>query len=666
MPMNEDSLNDAQAEAVTTKDGSVLIIAGAGSGKTFTLARRVAHLIDQGVDPVSILLLTFTRKASQEMLSRAAFYADDRCKKVSGGTFHSFANQILRRYGDIIGYSKNFNIIDETDATEIIQRIREEFNIKNTKTRFPKKETLQNIFSKSVNTGIKIDDILAEEYPQFVNLSAKVHSIFEHYNLYKKQKSLMDYDDLLSNLLAILKDHQIRQRLNAQYKYVMVDEFQDTNHIQGYITALLGSHSNILVVGDDTQCIYSFRGSSVNNILDFPKLFPESKIIKLERNYRSTGSLLDFSNAVTENIRLKHDKKLYSELGKGELPYYVKIKNEREQSNYICDEILRLREEGINLNHMAVLMRSSWHSNDLEIELSNRKIPFKKFGGKKFIESAHIKDIIMFFRILHNISDVIAWYRILLLIDNIGHKTAEQIIYSVTESAKDFNGLLSAEFQEKIYFSELKSLYNLLINIQKIQRDIPEMMNQIIEFYSPYLKEKYDDYLKREKDIKTFVAISERFESLEEFLVSMSLEPPTDIQTEIQPGQKEDEFLVLSTIHSAKGLEWHSVFILDLIDGLFPSSYTLTNEDKIDEERRLFYVACTRAKRKLYLMNPGFVRSGWNDGFDFSLPSRFITEIQNINQLTETTTYKNENASKTEISNANAETIERIDGYFNR
>ncbi len=409
-------LNPAQFEAVTSTEGAYLVIAGAGTGKTRTLVYRVARLVEMGIDPKSILLLTFTRKAAREMMNRAAILLDNRCSKINGGTFHSFANLTLRKYAKLIGIDSGFTILDQGDSQDVINLIRAQLDLVKLKKRFPNKQTINKIISLSINTGKKIEEILFEEYPHFAEHVEKINEIAKIYSAYKRKSELLDYDDLLVYLRDFLNDKTKSQTLTSSIKYVMIDEFQDTNKLQADIVLGLAQHNNnIMVVGDDSQSVYSFRGANFKNIMNFPKLFPDVKIIMLEENYRSTQEVLDFGNHIIETAIEKYPKQLFTRKTSGELPAIISATTENMQSRFIVDRILELREENIPLNDIAVLFRSSFSSFDLEIELNKANIPYQKFGGMKFIETAHVKDVLAFLRIAENPKDVVSWYRVLLL-----------------------------------------------------------------------------------------------------------------------------------------------------------------------------------------------------------------------------------------------------------
>ena len=617
-------LNPAQLMAVESITGPHLVIAGAGSGKTRVLVHRVAYLVEKGVYPEQILLLTFTRRAATEMLRRASLLLDERCKNVSGGTFHSFANMILRKYAKLLGINNNFTILDQADAEDVLNLVRTQLGFNKSEKRFPRKHAILEVISKSVNKSVEIRDVLYDEYPQFMEFTEEIKKMRNEYNKYKCQKSLLDYDDLLVFLKNLLSKHEdVRLALAAKYKYIMVDEYQDTNKLQAHIACLLAAdHTNIMVVGDDAQSIYSFRGANFKNIIDFPKIFKGTKIITLEENYRSTQPILNLTNAVIAQAKEKFEKNLYTKKQEGNLPVFFDCPDENSQSTLVVDKILELREEGVALNNIAVLFRSGWHSNDLEVELASRNIPFVKYGGQKFVAAAHIKDVLSYLRIAYNVGDQISWLRVLLLIPGIGPKTAQKIFELVTK--KD-------GYQDDALLRKNEALTRLLELFLKVdgQTDAPaKIIEKFLVYYQPLLKIKYDDFNKRLNDLDSLLRIAERYKTVEQFLVDMALEPPERSIVEAGKKDKDDAPLTLSTIHSAKGLEWHTVFLIYVAEGHLPSYLSLETEDEIEEERRLFYVAATRAKINLFFLKPHIDRSPRSfmdaGGSVFTQVSRFL------------------------------------------
>ena len=621
-------LNPAQLEAVQHLFGPVLVIAGAGSGKTRTLVFRVARLVEEGVPPERILLLTFTRKAAREMLRRAALILNESCERVSGGTFHSLANLMLREYGHLLGYGRQFTILDRRDAEDAINLLRTALGLSEKGRRFPKKETLAAIFSKAVNKGLSLKEVVEEEYPHFLDDLEDMARIFEHYVRYKIEHQLMDYDDLLVNWLRVLREFpEVREGVAKRFEFIMVDEYQDTNALQAEIVRLMADkHGNVMVVGDDSQSIYAFRGANFRNILEFPKLFPGTKIIKLEENYRSVQPVLDLANAVIEKAREKYTKCLFTKREGGEKPVLFKGRDDAEQSQFIAERILELREEGIPLSEIAVLFRSAYHSFDLEIELTKRNLPFIKQGGIKLIETAHIKDIVAHLRLLVNPYDMLAWNRVLLLIEGIGPRTSRRIMESLKTQGDPLLAL--GQFPARgSYASGLGKLYQTL-KLLREELSPEERLSLLYEYYTPILERiYYDDHPKRAKDLDQLLAIAHKYSKLEDFLTDLALEPPEASVADVEGTLKDEERLTLSTVHSAKGLEWHTVFVISLAEGRFPSSYSLQRTEDIEEERRLFYVAVTRAKERLFLTYPATYYSP-GEGRIFSKPSRFVEEIR--------------------------------------
>lgn len=621
-----EELNPSQYEAASAVEGIYLIIAGAGTGKTRTLVYRVARLIELGNDPNSILLLTFTRKAANEMMRRASLLLDDRCSKIRGGTFHSFANITLRKYARAVGLDSNFTILDQGDSEDVINLIRSQDKFLTKERRFPNKQTLGKVYSLSVNTKRKVEEIIQEDFPHFLPLLDKILDIQKIYNDYKRKNNLLDYDDLLLYLKEFLFNGGLAAKaFTSEIKFIMVDEYQDTNHLQAEIVKGLAQYNrNVMVVGDDSQAIYSFRGADFKNIMEFPKLFPDVKIIKLEENYRSYQSILDFANRINHTALEKFEKNLYTRRGSGPLPNIVAATTENLQSKFIVEKILDLREEGIPLRDIAVLFRSSFHSFDLELELSKANIPFQKFGGMKFVETAHIKDVMAFLRIVVNPRDVISWYRVLLLHEGVGPKTAQKILDELATARITIKA--EPDQQPEFSYQKLGPLFYLLYNLQKKKMMPSEMVQSVYEYYWDLFKANYDDWNKRKKDLEIFLNIVENYSSVDTLLSDMAIEPIIDSVVDIGAEDKENEFITLSTIHSAKGLEWHTVFIIHAVEGYFPSSKSAENLDQLEEERRLMYVASTRAKNNLFITYPMNLYDR-EAGTTLSKPSRFISEI---------------------------------------
>ena len=624
----EADLNASQLEAVTTTEGPLLVIAGAGSGKTRTLTYRVARLVEMGVSPAQILLLTFTRKAAQQMLQRASSLLDSRCAKVAGGTFHSFANTMLRRYAPQLDLDSRFSILDRVDAEALISLLRKEIAAKPAQRSFPRKGTIAAIFSRSINKIIPLEDVVYDDYPHLADNVEALNDIFQAYRKHKRQHNFVDFDDLLVFLRRLLTTRpDVRQRISSSYQYVMVDEYQDTNKIQADILyRLIGQHRNIMVVGDDSQSIYAFRGANFKNIMQFPHTFSETRIITLEENYRSVQPILDLTNLMIEQAREKYSKKLFTRRSGLVKPVLVNASDENSQSLFIVDRIKQLQHQGVALNHIAVLFRASFHSFDLEIELNREEIPFIKVGGFKFVESAHIKDVLAHLRVIANPEDRISWYRILLLIEKIGPASAQKIYEAVRQQASGTTGLLTAK-SKVIRGPGIKRLQELFAGIDDQNLSLAGTGEIIVKYYLPILKNNYDDHPKRAKDLEQLVAIMERYRDIDHFLTDMALEPPnTSVGDTLAADAAEQDRLVLSTVHSAKGLEWHSVFIIWALDGRFPSPHALYKEQELEEELRLMYVAATRARENLTFIYPDGVYDR-SLGVLLNRPSRFIDMI---------------------------------------
>ncbi|ALA57615.1 ATP-dependent helicase [Nitrospira moscoviensis] len=620
------ALNPQQLAAVTAGDGPSLVIAGAGSGKTRTLIYRVAYLIDSGVDPSNILLLTFTRKSAQEMLERAGELIGARSRRVCGGTFHSVANLLLRRYGRGIGIEPGFTILDRGDAEDLIALCRAQLGLNEKDKRFPRKGTIMEMVSKSENTLKSLDEIILEEFSHFADHAEDLGRLQKAYQAAKRQKQLLDYDDLLVALRQLLLlDETARQTISSQYRYILVDEYQDTNRLQAeVIRQLTTAHNNVMVVGDDSQSIYAFRGATFKNIMDFPVLFPGTKIYKLEENYRSTQPILNLANCIIDEAAEKYTKRLFTRKIDGPLPALVEAAGENAQSRFIAQKILELREEGVPLSEVAVLFRSSFHSFDLEIELSRRGLPFVKRGGVKFIETAHVKDLLAHLRVLANPMDTVSWHRVLMLVEGVGPKKAQDLLAALVKSDKPSDVLRGASGRSG---QGLKNLADTLESLSGAGEVRPaEQVNHIYEYYLPILKEQYDDYPKRTRDLDHLHTIAEGYPKVSDFLADLALEPPDGSAIDVDAPDRDDERLVLSTIHSAKGLEWQCVFVIWVVDGKFPSVYSFITDDELEEERRLFYVSVTRAKRHLFLTYPINVYDK-TSGMLLSKPSRFLDHV---------------------------------------
>ncbi|MBF0547800.1 MAG: ATP-dependent helicase [Candidatus Riflebacteria bacterium] len=625
----EKELNESQLEAVLTVDGPLLCIAGAGSGKTRTLIYRVARMVESGIPPDSIVLLTFTRKAAFQMLNRTSELVGDKIRTILGGTYHSVAYRLLRKYGSCMGLPPDFMIMDESDSSDLINLVRGEVILQHQDTRFPNKNTLKDLLSASINRGLDFEAAIKREIPQFIELSEEIIKIFSLYSEYKNKNRLLDYDDLLTTLITLLEENEeARKIVHEKFRYFLVDEYQDTNLLQAKLTRLLGEKCrNVMAVGDDFQSIYSFRGADYRNIFRFSEFFPESKIVRLEENYRSTSSILDATNCLMTHAAKSFRKTLFTERKGGEKPVIIPCSNEDQQARFVAQRILELREEGISLSEMAVLFRSGFHAYQLELELQKRKIPYQKWGGFKFLEAAHIKDILAHLRILLNPCDHISWTRVLSLIDGIGSKTIKKFL----EVSGDFRN--GSFLEENIGSPRSKpGLVILGQYLKKSMENLPmepaSLLNFAADYYNPLLKKKFDDYPKRMKDLDHLSVIAGKYKNLETFLTDLALEPPSNsVNGNLKAeNEKEEESLVISTIHSAKGMEWNSVFIICAIEGRFPPFYSMDDPENIEEERRLMYVAMTRAKENLFISYPSNIYDHITRTV-FSEPTRFLGEI---------------------------------------
>ena len=631
-------LNPEQAAAAMHGSGPLLIVAGAGTGKTRTLVFRVAHLIDNGTPPERILLLTFTRRAAQEMLSRVERLVGASSARVHGGTFHSTGHRLLRQYGQAAGLPRDFSIMDESDAEDLIGLARANLGYGKQEKRFPKKETLHWLYSRHINTEIPVEDILGNELAQFVDHTDDIVRIFAEYTSRKHERNLVDYDDLLLFWALMLEQsEELAGRIAGMYDHVLVDEYQDTNVLQARILrGMCRGHGNITVVGDDAQSVYSFRGATVHNILDFPKQFQGGRLVTLEQNYRSTQPILDVTNTLISRAEERFTKNLWTKRAGGEAPWLVTARDEQQQTKFVVDRILELHEEGTPLREIAVIFRAGYMSADLEIELANRRIPFEKWGGLKFLEAAHVKDVLAFLRVLENPRDDVSWYRILMLMPGIGDVTARGAIGSMAERAWDPDSFTHwvAPPRAREAHQRLASLLRTLRGARGGRSPGREGAGQSVSaeieavrgLYDDILRERYDRPEPRLADLDQLRVIAGGYPDRAAFLSAIALEPPQSTQDlGGSSGDAEDDCLVLSTAHSAKGKEWDAVFLLWAVDGYFPLSRALGDDDQLEEERRLMYVALTRARNHLVVSYPLNVYNT-RRGADYSMDqlSRFL------------------------------------------
>ncbi len=623
----EGVLNPQQREAVLHGDGPLLVVAGAGTGKTRTLIYRVARLVETGIPAPSVLLLTFTRRAAEEMLRRASILLDRRCENVAGGTFHSFANSVLRRHAEAIGFGGNFTILDRADSEDLIGLLRQEIHVAHRTVRFPRKETIADLISRSVNRGEDLAAAVEREAPHFLYCLDDILRIHRLYETAKRERNLMDYDDLLVHLETLLREHEgIRRTVSGTYRHILVDEYQDTNRIQAEILRLLAAaHDNVMTVGDDSQSIYSFRGARFRNILDFPNDFPGARVVYLEENYRSVQPILDVTNEIIARAREKFPKRLFTVREGGGKPSILSAPNERIQSEFVADRILELHEEhGIPLREIAVLFRAAYLSFDLEVELAKRHIPYRKFGGFKFLETAHVKDVVAHLRLIENPRDTLSLSRALMLIPGVGRKRSADISRRAHDEASHSPILSSLDAMKG---SEGAARLSSCLR-QLLASPCPpaEAVARIVAYYRPLLEAKYDDYPRRLKDLEHIEALCARHRTLASFLAEVTLEPPEASVGGIVAPEGGGDTLTLSTIHSAKGLEWKVVFLLWALDGKIPLARAAEDEEEMEEERRLLYVAATRAKDTLVLTYPINIYERAS-GTVLSLPSRFVEGI---------------------------------------
>ena len=587
-------LNPAQFQAATTLDGPLLVIAGAGSGKTRTLVYRLARIVENGIEPSRIVLLTFTRKAAAAMLHRATHLLGQGLTGVRGGTFHAFAYGILRRHADRLGYPQGFSILDASDAETLLGEAKDHAQVAAKDKRFPKRSTLVALFSRCRNKEISLEEALAQDY-HLQEYQEDIERLWAAYTELKRRYGVMDYDDLLFELERLLAEHpDVRTQVAAGISHVMVDEYQDTNRVQARLARLLfhpdNTRPNLMAVGDDAQSIYGFRGAEVRNILDFPRHYPGALVIKLEQNYRSTQPILGLANHLLAGFRQAYPKVLFSTQEGPHLPLLVLTPTDRVQAALVR-ALIQDWAKTIPWMEIAVLFRAGYQSYHVELELSKAGIPFRKYGGMRFAEAAHIKDALAFLRVADNASDAPAWQRLLALLPGVGPKTASRITTALL--ANDTAALASLTASRPL----LAELLTLIEAVRGIEEPGPAL-SRALSFYQPLLRELHpDDYPRREAGLEELLHIAQGYTTRSEFLSDVTLETP-------DPQTTPTDAVTLSTVHSAKGLEWDAVIIIDLVEDRFPLRYALLDDDAMEEERRLLYVACTRARRHLALFVP--------------------------------------------------------------
>ena len=601
-------LNPEQAAAVEHLGGPLLVVAGAGTGKTWTLACRVARLVDRGVTPERILLLTFTRRAAREMLGRAERLTGDRgVGRVWGGTFHAAANRLLRSHGSALGLSPAFTVLDRADTADLMDLVRGELGLGEGERRFPRKETLADVYSRTVNACLKLAEVVQREYPWCAEELDGIRAIFERYTERKRAQGALDYDDLLLYWHALLRHPAAGPAVAERFDHILVDEYQDTNPVQADILAALRPDGEgLMVVGDDAQAIYAFRSATVRNILEFPERFPGTTIVKLERNYRSTGPILDATNAVIALSPQRHEKTLWNERAGGERPELVTCVDERDQADEVCRSVLEHRERGVPLREQAVLFRAGHHSDVLEVELTRRNIPFVKYGGLKFLESAHVKDALAVLRLADNPRDEVSWFRVLQLLDRVGPAGARRIMLAIGVTApgdpmhRFRHSVIAVPAAARTELDELRAALN---DVERGGPPAPQV-ERVRRFLEPLLRRRYDQAEPRLRDLEQLEQLAAGFETRERFVTDLTLDPPISTSDLAGPPHRDEDYLVLSTIHSAKGGEWEVVHVIHAADGMIPSDMATGDPDEIEEERRLFYVALTRARDTLRVTFP--------------------------------------------------------------
>ncbi len=628
------NLNDQQFEVVTKAEGPCLVLAGAGSGKTRTLIYRLAYLLERGVPPQNILLMTFTNKASHEMQERTEALLKYKPKGLWSGTFHHIGNRSLRLYAENLGYKKDFGILDQDDSRDLIKACMKKFGDKVKEERFPNPKIIQSVISFSINTNKSIQKVLEEKYPYFSKFEEEVKSIKNVYEEKKKKSNNMDYDDLLFQWKRILLEvPSARKRFTEQFHYILVDEYQDTNFLQAEVIDILAEYKkNILVVGDDAQAIYSFRGACVDNIMRFPKKFEGAKIFKLETNYRSTPEILDLANDSLVNNVNQYEKELKAVNEPFEKPALIEVKDLYSQAKFVAQRVLEMREEGTELKDIAVLFRAHYQSAELEMELVKRNIPYIVRGGIKFFEQAHIKDVLSYLKIVSNPTDEISWMRALTLCPGIGPGYAGKIFEHFNKGDRNIGNFIKRDISSLVPLKARKgySRFSKIIEAITAAKDLMpgEMVKLVMESgYETHMLASYENAKDRIDDIKELVNFSHEYKSLNDFLNDITLRESFRGET-VLGAEEDEEHLVLSTIHQAKGLEWDSVFVIGLCEGQFPHPKSFSDEAEIEEERRLFYVAVTRAKKYLYLLHPT-TRFDYQMGTVIARRSRFLEELAN-------------------------------------
>ena len=632
-----EKLNPDQRAAVEHGIGDgdtrpLLIIAGAGSGKTDTLAHRVAHLVMNGADPHRILLLTFSRRAALEMESRAARIlarasGSNAAGLIWSGTFHAIGARLLREYAERIGLDRSFTVHDREDSADLMNLVRHELGLSQTESRFPTKGTCLAIYSRAVNAERTLGEVLGKAFPWCANWESELKSLFAAYVEAKQRQNVLDYDDLLLYWAHMLAERDFAAEIGARFDHILVDEYQDTNRLQASILLALKSDGRgLTVVGDDAQSIYSFRAATVRNILDFPRHFvPAARVVTLERNYRSTQPILAASNAVIALAAERFTKNLWSAREASARPQLVAVRDEADQARYVVTRVLENREAGLALKSQAVLFRASHHSDALEFELTRRNIPFVKFGGLKFLEAAHVKDMLAALRFAENPRDRVAGFRVTQLVPGVGPASAARILDRL--AAPDPAAMLTTHVQARAG-AEWRDFVALFDALFRRVTAWPAEFEQVRRWYQPHLERLHDDAPARAQDLAQLEQIAAGYRTRQQFLTDLTLDPPSATSDEAGAPLLDEDYLILSTIHSAKGQEWKSVFVLNAVDGCIPSDLATGSAEEIEEERRLLYVALTRAKDQLDVIVPqrfySHNQANRGDRYVHALRTRFI------------------------------------------
>ncbi|MBP7087920.1 MAG: ATP-dependent helicase [Candidatus Omnitrophica bacterium] len=618
----EKSLNSQQLKVVEEAKGPSLVLAGAGSGKTRVLIYRLAYLLERGVLKPNILLVTFTNRAANEMINRAELLLKSSLTNLWAGTFHHIGNIILRKESKLIGYSSNFTIVDKEDAKDLIEDCLEDLKLNKSEKIFPKKDIIYNIYNLAINSQKDIETINAQFYPHIEEYTPLIIKVISCYEKKKKEANIMDFSDLLSQWLKVLNDPAVCEKYSKTFEYILVDEYQDTNKLQFEILKRLAFyHKNILAVGDDAQSIYSFRAADINNILDFPKTFENTKIFKLQLNYRSSPEILSLANEIIKHNLNQFPKTLEATKSNGPIPYVVKTKDVYQQARFVAQRIVELNSEGINLGNIAVLFRSRFQALELEMELLKRNIPYLIRGGLRFFEQAHIKDVFSYLKIILNDKDELSFKRAICLHRGIGRSSAYKIWNSLMSGIKNENIEKKLPQRQRQGFKEFLSIMKALNKTQNPK----EALEKILENYKNYCYLSFDNPEDRILDLEELTKLASDYSSVKDFLLDLSSFEEFKGETLLK-SQDIKDFLTLSTIHQAKGLEWETVFIIGFCEYDFPHPKSFSTKEALEEERRLFYVATTRTKTNLYISYPQTKYSSRN-GIVISRPSMFLHEL---------------------------------------